>query len=402
MLEFPSGRITFDRIWNSNIPPFIISFLENYIPKHNKSIDKKEFEDLLNKAIIFNINYIIKPKNTLLKFLFGEIETRPVSFIRNRLKYFQFYGYYIIQIEDFIQVNSLEFVSINQIEHLLNDVNRNLYDEISGKPNQAQRMNLVKLLYYFFHDLGDNNPINIKLPKKILSAFFADKGFIEIKKRIDVFFSDEIFIQEAIELMNPDNKKLPRVESESGVSEEQIKHIVSKAKTELINRERSDMEIEKILKADDEQPQKDIETINIKFIREQEAIIPEIEKSRLVVDNEIYTDDLLFASQFNEIAPPVHLTKDEKRKRIIEDLFCENSYRKKIIKKIFDKDEVDFFETVNRILDKKNWDEVVIYIDELFKNKKVNFYSEEAVKFVDLFQSHFNKDEPYNGKTKAI
>ncbi len=51
MLEFPAGRITFEKIWSSPLPPFIISFLENYIPSHNKPIDKKEFEDVLDKAI---------------------------------------------------------------------------------------------------------------------------------------------------------------------------------------------------------------------------------------------------------------------------------------------------------------------------------------------------------------
>ncbi len=401
MLEFPAGRITFERLWNSSIPPFIISFLENYIPKHNIPLDKKDFDDLLNKAIVFNINYIIKPKNTLLKFLFGELETRPVSFIHNRLKYFQFYGYYITQIEEFILVNSLEFVSVTQIEHLLNEVNRNIYQEISGKQSQAHRMNLVKLLYYFFHDLGENNPINIKLPKKILSAFFADKGYTEIKKRIDSFFSDEIFIQEAIELMDPESKKLPKAESETGVSDEQIKEIVQKAKTDLINKERADKEIEKILKPDETQNE-DIPEINIRLIREQEAKLPDSEKSRLIIDDDIYSNDLLFASQFNDITPPALVTDEEKRKRLIEDLFCEASYRKKIIKKIFDKNETDFTKTVNELLDKKSWDDAVIYIEDLFKNKKVNFYSEPAVKFVDIFQSHFNRDEPYNGKSKAV
>lgn len=401
MLEFPAGRITFERLWNSAIPPFIISFLENYIPKHNIPIDKKEFEDLLNKAIVFNINYIIKPKNTLLKFLFGELETRPVSFIHNRLKYFQFYGYYITQIEEFILVNSLEFVTVTQLEHLLNEVNRNIYEELSSQRSQAHRMNLVKLLYYFFHDLGDNNPINIKLPKKILSAFFADKGYTEIKKKIDGFFSDEIFIQEAIELMDPENKRLPKEDSGTGVSDEEIKRIVSKAKTELINKERADKEIEKILKADEAQ-QEDIPEINIRLIREQEAKMPEADKNRLIIDDDIYSNDLLFASQFNDITPPALITDEEKRKRLIEDLFCESSYRKKIIKKIFDKNESEFNSSVNTLLDKKSWDEAVIFIEDLFKNKKVNFYSEAAVKFVDIFQSHFNKDEPYNGKSKAV
>lgn len=401
MLEFPAGRITFERLWTSSLPPFIISFLENYIPKHNIPIDKKDFEDLLNKAIIFNINYIIKPKNTLLKFMFGELETRPANFIHNRLKYFQFYGYYITQIEDFIAVNSLEIVSYDQIEHLLNQVNLNLLGEISGRENQAHRMNLVKLLYYFFHDLGENNPINIKLPKKILSVYFADKGYTEIKKKIDGFFSDEIFIQEAIELMDPENKKLPREKSDTGVSEEQIKQIISKAKTELINKERADKEVEKILKAD-EPLQIEIPAINIKLIREQEAKLPEAGKNRLIIDDDIYSDDLLFASQFNEIAPPVQLTDEEKRKRLIEDLFCEASFRKKILKRIFDKDESKFNSSVNNILDKKNWDEAVIIIEGFYKKNKIKYYSAEAVKFVDIFQNHFNKNESFSGKNKAV
>lgn len=401
MLEFPAGRITFERIWGSTLPPFITSFLENYIPKHNIPLDKKDFEDLLNKAIVFNINYIIKPKNTLLKFLFGERETRPAAYILNRLKYFQFYGYYITNIEDFIAVNSLEVVSCNQIEHLLNEVNRNIYEEISGRQSQAHRMSLVKLLYYFFHDLGENNPINIKLPRKILSAYFSDKGFHEIKKKIDGFFSDEIFIQEVIELINPENKKLPKEAAEDGITEEQIKQIISKAKTEFINKENADKEIERILKAD-EPLDEDIPVINIRLIREQEAKLPEVEKSRLIIDDEIYSDDLLFASQFNEITPPQQVTDEEKRKRLIEDLFCEASYRKKILKKLFDKNEDDFKDNVNRILDKNNWDDAVLYIDTLYRDRKVNFYSDAAVKFVDIFQNHFNKNEASNGKNKAV
>lgn len=393
MVSFPSGRINFERIWSSNLPPFIVSFLENYIPKHNIPLDKKDFEDVLDKAVVFNINYIIKPKNTLLKFLFGERETRPASYILNRLKYFQFYGYYITNIEDFIAVNSPEIVSFTQIEHLLNEVNRNIYEEISGPRSVAHRMNLVKLLYYFFHDLGENNPINIKLPRKILSAYFADKGYNEIKQKIDSFFSDEIFIQEAVELMDPENKKLPKAKIDYGVTDEQVQKLISKAKTEFTSRENAEREIERIIKSDEEITFEEPE-VNIKLIREQEAKMPVSQKheEEIVLGDELlYSDDLLFASQFNEITPPAQITDEDKRKRLIEDLFCEASYRKKIIKKIFRKSEDDFLSTVNSILDKRSWDEAVGIIEDLFKNNKVNLYTNESVKFVDIFQEYFSE-----------
>lgn len=400
MLEFPAGRITFEKIWSSPLPPFIISFLENYIPSHNKPIDKKEFEDVLDKAIIFNINYIIKPKSTLLKFLFGGKETRPAAYIQNRLKYFQFYGYYITNIEDFIAANSPEFVSYNQIEHLLNEVNRSLYSEISGQNKTAHRVNLVRLLYYFFHDLGDNNPINIKLPSKILSSYFADKGFTEIKKKIDGFFSDEIFIQEAVELIDPENKKLPKEAIYDEDTEAQIKSLISKAREDFISKESSDLEIGRILNTD-EPVSEDFPEINIRLIRQQEAedsadIRSQNKDAEVITipktaldSEEIYSDDLLFASQFSEIVPPVQPTGEELRKRLIEDLFCESSYRKKIIKRLFGKNEEEFNLQVNKILDTENWQKASEVIEGIFTDKKVKLYSEEAVKFVDIFQTHF-------------
>jgi hypothetical protein len=265
LLEFPAGRISFGNLRKSSLPPFIITFFEYYLTDKNTPINKKDFEEILNKAIVFNINYIIKPKNTILKFLFGDVETRPVNFIKERLKYFQFYGYYITQITDFISVNSLEIVSSNHAELLVNEVNRKIFEEISAKGNDAHRMNLVKLLYYFFHDLGDNNPINIKLPKKILSVFFKDKGYFDIKERVDGFFSDEIFIQEAIELMDPETKRSERKKSDVDVSDDQIKEILSKAKTGLIDKESSDIEVEKILRAEGARPRN--KEVNIEIMR---------------------------------------------------------------------------------------------------------------------------------------
>ncbi|MCC6866561.1 MAG: hypothetical protein IT280_10425 [Ignavibacteria bacterium] len=391
MVSFPAGRITFEQIWSSALPPFIKSFLENYIPKHNIPIDKKDFEDVLEKAVVFNINYIIKPKNTLIKFLFGEIETRPTSYILNRLKYFQFYGYYITNIEDFISLNSLEVISVTQIELLLDEVNSNIYKEISGSRSQAHRMNLVKLLYYFFHDLGTNNPVNIKLPRKILSAYFADKGFNEIKQKIDTFFSDEIFIQEAVELMNPESKKLTKENKDYNDADDKVMQIISKAKTEYTNRDNAEREIEKILKADREIIFEEPE-VNIKLIREQEAKSPVLDKSQkynLPADDVLYSDDLLFASQFNEITPPSQISEADKRIKLIDDLFCETSYKKKIIKKLFRKNEDEFLKTVNNILDKNNWAEAVVIIENHFKKNKIDLYSNEAVKFVDILQSDF-------------
>ncbi|MCI0449065.1 MAG: hypothetical protein L0Y79_04665 [Chlorobi bacterium] len=407
LADFTAGRISFSQMRTSGLPVYIMNFFEFYVRDKNLPINKYDFEEILNKAIVFNINYIIKPKNTILKFLFSELETRPVEFVLNRIKYFQFYGYYTDQIINFININSPEIVSSNQISQLIDGINKKILEEINSPKSDLQRMNLVKLLYYFFHDLGDNNPINLKLPKKILSAYFHDKGFYEIKKRIDNFFSDEIFIQESIELMNPLTKK-SRKKSDVEVSEKDVKEIVNRAKTGLIDKEESVKEVEKIFHPEEKIPE-ELLNLNIKVVRrEAESPASKEEKSKehtggkeeVLVDDEIYSDDLIFASKFKDMDLPEQPGEEERLENLISDLFCEESYKRKIIKRIFSKNEIIFKDSVREILNKQAWEEAIPLIEDLFKIKRVDYLSEEAVKFVDILQSYFYKNTFSEGRSE--
>ncbi len=402
--DFQDVQITFRKIKESSLPAYIINFFDCSLPAGKSGISKKEFEQLLKKAIVFNINYIIKPKTTLLKFLFNDVETRPADNIRDKLNYFQFYGYYINHINDFLTLNSPDTVSVNQVKHLIDEVNSKILSEINSPDNDdSQRLNLVKLLYYFFHDLPDNNPINIKIPKKLLSVFFQDKGFNEIKSRVDNFFKDEIFIQEAVELLNPASKKkqktklkIESVSSKTEVTEEEIKEIVSKAKITLKKTEPSVQKAERIKKAPEEDKNKEpIRIPEIRHITEAELQMPVIKNKNIIKDNALYSDDLLTASK--EIIPEAEIapSKTEINSKLISDIFSENSRRKKIIKKLFGKDEIKFNKTVSNILESGSWKNASKLISEYYDLQKIDYYSSEAVKFVDLLHSHFINTKDY-------
>jgi hypothetical protein len=398
ILEFTDNRITLNRIHHSSLPPYIISFIDNYVSNDFAPIEKPGLSEILRKALIFNINYLIRPKYSMMRFLFGDYETRPVELIKERLQYFQFYGYYITQVDEFININSLEVISSAQIERVIDEVNKKVYEEISEKTgSDIHRMNLVKLLYYFFHDLGDNNPINIKLPRKILSVFFADKGFNDFKLRVDNFFSDEIFIQEAIGIMNPPPSKSKKAKSGEDNTEDKVKEILSKAKSGIISRESSKTEIAKILPAE-ESTGVDIDTVDINELTVKPEELPVIDKKKLVVDENIYSDDLVFESSFGDLTQPVTVTEDEKRAKLIEDLFCEQTYRRKIVKKLFGKEEKKFKTFLNSVLSQSCWSDATMLLENHFNRNKINFYSDEAVKFVDILQSYFVKDNDVNSR----
>ena len=383
LIQPAGGNIYLKQIRNSSLPPFIINFFEHSYPVQ---------QSMLNRAVIFNINYVIKPKNTLLKFLFGDYETRPADYIRKRLEYFLFYNYYIYHIENFINLNSPVTVSVNQVEHLINVVNKQILTEIGNPSNgDAQRLNLVKLLYIFFLDLADNNPINIKLPKKILSAFFKDKGFTQIQNRIDRFFSEVIFIQETIELMKPKPRKTKVKASEAEI-DEKAKEILLKAKTHLIDAESSDRDIKKALTAGETAPTEEMMSAEREEQSKKADTRTEELSMKQVLEDEIYSEDLILESQLGNEETPKPISDKEKNEKIFDELFCEETYRKKILKKIFRRDKGFFKEFVYDLLKETSWDNAARKIDEMFSNRNIKYYSNEAVKFVDIMQSYYMRN----------
>jgi hypothetical protein len=109
----------------------------------------------------------------------------------------------------------------------------------------------------------------------------------------------------------------------------------------------------------------------------------------------------MFVSEFNNLTLPAAPDEEDIKIKILNDLFCEETYKKKIIKCIFNKDENKFKESVNIVLSKGSWHEAASLIEELFNKHKVNYFSEEAVKFVDILQSHFAREsfQPEHSRT---
>jgi hypothetical protein len=404
LVQFPGEKINILKLRNYKLPPFIINFFECSYPKNTTLISKAEFGRALKKAIIFNINYIIKPKATILKFIFGDVETRPAEYVKQKLDYFQFYNYYISHIENFINLNSPLVISLDQIKHLIDEINNKILEEIINPlSDDTQRLNLIKLIYYYFLELTENNPINIKLPKKILSVFFSDKGYKEIKSRIDGFFSDEIFIQEAIQLMKPvkKDKKSDTSINNEGLDEKSLKEFVDKAKTSLLNTDSSNKDIQQALQIELNVGESTLNTIsNISDLRSENINKVELLDKDVTLDEKIYSEDLAFESQLNEAFKPEPLTEKENKIKLLKEIFCEESFRKKIIKKLFQKDGKVFQVIVLKILESADWKEASAKIADYYDNNKIKYYKPEAVKFVDLLESYFLKDNIQDNNLK--
>jgi hypothetical protein len=121
--------------------------------------------------------------------------------------------------------------------------------------------------------------------------------------------------------------------------------------------------------------------------------------------------DLLFANEIKTIIykPFINSATEqfsevvsEKLKGELADIHAliSSRDRKKIIKKIFKKDEKaykDFFDLVNST---QTWDIATIIIEDLFAGREINPYSKEAIKLGHLvYLRYFSKDiSHHNGK----
>jgi len=210
--------------------------------------------------------------------------------------------------------------------------------------------------------------------------------------------------------MKPSPQKT-KPSSEVDLSDEKVKEIINTAKTKttvntsyiksnLINIESSNKDLEKTLQAKEQLPEiakiPDISELpDIKSIREAEVKMPEIKNKKFITDDDIYSDDLLFASQLNDLVPPVPLTEEQVKAGLIDKIFYKESYKRKIIKKVFNRNEELFKNTVSKILDSETWKQASDFIADYYDTSKTDYFSDEAVRFVDLLEAYF-KDKTEN------
>jgi hypothetical protein len=239
-----------------------------------------------------------------------------------------------------------------------------------------------------------------------------DKGFNDIKNAIDEFFASDIFIQEAIELMDPVNRKQKR--NRKDPEAEFVKNIVSKAKTTSEEVKAGNEELPIMLSESEpdnltgEIPNKPAEikhselSINeIKVIEGDDLLKSDLTQGKSLLSGEFYSDDLLFASVLQPHKEEIPLSPEELKDKKFNELFCEVTYRKRIVKKIFKKDENFFKETVMKLFDCVSWQEASEVIEKHFENNHVDFCSEEAVRFVDIIESYFDEDK-FNSNQQSI
>ncbi len=336
--------------------------------KFTRELKQDELSLLLKLALDLNLDYLLKPCETLTSFVFKYEETQSVAIIKERLKFIIEYEYFPILINEYFNRTGLTKISKNDFVDLLHKIekeySRNFtvldhYHIFSRFKNFLLELNLFINDYpeyeAFIIYLNDKNQTNLAIFLEEHKEHFKISGrsvanYLQtlLQPVSNEFKKEELFVKERESSYTEVNQFTKPVESEN--------------KEEFFSY--------------DEQ----IQDEQLRSIAEQNV---ETKDSIQLKESSIADE----SSKKTELVEKLTATTITRKQKVFDrnlDGLMPARLKKKIIKKIFDGNEylfTDFMSNLNKV---ENWDEASILLTDLFDKKSIQPFSKWAIKFTEF------------------
>jgi hypothetical protein len=407
--------VSLEEIRKSDLPNFAISFLCSELSEVN---ERNTLETYLEKSVKLIVNYTLRPKWTLINYLFGGFDSKPADEILKKAEVFGFYRYYVDLITNHIKDNSLMFVTQDDVISLTDEANKVVLDKLIRETSGIKIKNFFSQIYKLKY--GDDREVNLdwSVPFLFIKLFLEDKGYtsiiekykiipglddsmeIEMKTSIKIL-TDKYYVNDDFFVLKDESKKSaiekPEIVSETVITAPPEKVNVGKPEkidlTEEINKRPvtedkpitdNKAKIEEEEKEEEEKPKGIIRIIkNIpakKFHREKKSEAPKTKETIEIKEEpvpEIKEEKKTYESRVNIEGTEriIHLFKEE-----------EKSF---IIKKIFKGSKSAMHEAFDDLEKIGSWQVASGYLKDIFIKNKVDLYNKRVVLFTDILHDHF-------------
>ena len=364
--------------------------------KQSANFHITKFNQLLERAVKLEMNFLIEPQRTLTQFLFKDSPMVSTMEVYDTLKYFFRYTYYKDAISDYFNTKYLREISQDQFQDLMKQIDEKIYEEnvhettlktlktICGFIKEAQEedsdvLSLDVLAHAFTdHNLTDYLDLVKQLKEKGEEKIsltdleqILSEGNIEAAEELEEDHSKREATQIMIDNLEDIESSKPEVE----VSEIEVKE--SEVSAEELEEEEEDLEEEY---EEEEEEEEEIEA-------KPEPVVAE-EETEPQHEGQVANDLADFVAK--------QITSDQPLEDINKIIVGRN--RKKIIKKLFKKKENEFNSFVDNLNSQPSWKEASVIIDEEFYERGINPYSKEAIMFSDLVYTRFFPKDKYVGE----
>ncbi|MBI5402784.1 MAG: hypothetical protein HY959_05255 [Ignavibacteriae bacterium] len=398
-----------EEIRKSDLPAYAVNFILAEQPDVN---ERTSLYILLEKSVKLIVNYTLRPKWTLVNYLFGSFDSKPADEILRKIEVFGFYRYYVDLISNNIKDNALMFITQDEVFDLIAEANRVVLDKLVKETSSIKIKNFFSQVYKLKY--GDDREINLdwSIPFLFIKLFLEDKGFQDLldKFRIIPGLDDsmEIEMKTAIKVLTDkyyvnddffvpkEPAQAPKKEKTEGVIKPVDSLPDSPGKFDLTEEIKTEMQeeiippVKKKIVTEEEKPKGIIRIIkNIPSKRFHREKKPEVETKKEETGQEIKTEEIIPAPQTPEEKPERDYSAggiSDKYK--IKHLFKQDELNA-IMKKVFKGSKSSMYEAFEELEKFSTWNDASEYLKEIFIKNKVDLYSKQVVLFTDLLNDHF-------------
>ena len=388
-------NFSLQEIRNSTLLPFVKKFI---LVEAEEIINEATLNTLIAKAIKLDINYTLRPKWTLINYLFVGADSKNVKEILRKVKIFQFYSYYTDLITDFINDTSISHITNSKVRELIDEVNSVLYEKLTSDVTSIKIRNFFLQIFKLTYQQNSDITLSSSIPFQYLRLFLEDKSFEDILEKFHVIdrISDgiELDLKTIIKVLT--NKYSMSFDEHFPL--EEVRKTIEVKKQEVL-----DIDIEKELPI----KEKDIIEINLKEKKEEEESVYskellqgqrkniKVEEPKEDKPKKLKPELTDSSKQSIHVFPKSHVSekdvlsqKTERIKRLFkkDELFH-------ISKKVFRSSKLSMYQSFNELEEIDSWEEATRFLKALFVKNNVDLYHKDVVLFVDVLNDYFTRKE---------
>ena len=156
--------------------------------KKTKRLSFEYISKLILHASSFTINYLVRPKWTLKKFIYDEGEHRTSGEIKQILNYVYYYNYLKKILISYINSKKILSLNLQEFEELLDKI-----DKIGVETNLSNILSTALNSMADFFNIGELQ--KNKIPLQAIELFLEEKNLEQHLRRIRIAFGDDLTIK---------------------------------------------------------------------------------------------------------------------------------------------------------------------------------------------------------------
>ena len=350
--------------------------------KQYGGFDQPTFHRILERAIKLELNYLIKPHQTLTQFIFKEGPKVTTIEVYNTLKYFFRLTYYKDALTDYFNQKYMQEITEPQFKELISEIDKRAFE---ANPVEFILKTLKAIIE--FSNEGNEEQINT-LTSQILISALEDRNFSDYAALVTRAESQglEAFTLEQLEKMFSSGKTPSEDKEEAAQVVQEEKETVVMEMTSIEEEkpavEVSDIDVSEVVAPEpvieEEEEEEDYEEEE----EEEEVVTEEAPKEPVPVGGASTQLADQLAGQITGAGPLEELSSMISRRE-----------RRTFLKKLFKKDDAGYTDFIDEINSYNSWKDASIAIDDEFYQRQINPYSKEAISFSDIcYRRFFPKD----------